>query len=71
MTKDTHGFADPFESVDGNLKRAPDLVVYPNSDDAATAYTLPPAALAKHLKTFKTEQDIASEKEKVARTVWH
>ena len=71
MTKDTHGFADPFESVDGNLKRAPDLVVYPNSDDAAAAYTLPPAALAKHLKTFKTEQDIASEKEKVARTVWH
>ena len=70
MAKDTHSFGDPFENIDGKWKRAPDVIVHPNSEDAAEAYTLPPSALSKHLKTFRSE-DKESEKKTVARTVWH
>ena len=71
VAKDTHGFSDPFENVDGGFKRAPDVVVYPNNKDAAEAYTLPQSALSKHLKTFKSEEDKEAETETVGRTVWH
>lgn len=65
VAKDTHAWPDPTDKGDFEENIKPDVIVYPDDDDARSAFTIETSAVKR-----KSEEEIKHCQEMEARTSW-